>query len=55
MSLQDSLLSKLPNAIWEEDTCHLLAPISSEEVCMTVFVMGAFKTPGLDGFPLAFF
>lgn len=54
-SLQDRLLRKLPNAIGEEDNCQLLSPISLKEVCLTIFVMGAYKTSGPDGFPLTFF
>lgn len=54
-ALQDRHLSKLPTAIGEEDNCQLLSPISSEEVQLAVFVMGAYKTLGLDGFPPAFF
>ncbi|XP_059077972.1 uncharacterized protein LOC131876559 [Cryptomeria japonica] len=49
--LQDCLVSKLPMAINEDDNRQLLAPISTDEVHMVVFVMGAYKTPGPDGFP----
>lgn len=48
-------MNKLPNSIGEEDNYQLLAPISSKEVHLVFFAMGAFKTLGLDGFPQAFF
>ncbi|XP_057868066.2 uncharacterized protein LOC131075250 [Cryptomeria japonica] len=55
VSLEDSLLSKLLNAIEEEDNCQLLAPISSEEVHVAIFCMGAYKILSPDRFPLTFF
>ncbi|GLJ49042.1 hypothetical protein SUGI_1034580 [Cryptomeria japonica] len=53
--LQDCLVSKLSMAINEDDNRQLLAPISTDEVHKDVFAMGAYKTPGLDGFFLTFF
>ncbi|XP_057813277.2 uncharacterized protein LOC131027275 [Cryptomeria japonica] len=55
VSLQDSLLSKLLNVIEEDDNYQLTTPISLEEVHLAAFAMGAYKTPGPNGFPSAFF
>ncbi|XP_057873532.2 uncharacterized protein LOC131079567 [Cryptomeria japonica] len=53
--LQDCLVSKLPMAINEDGNRQLLAPISTDDVHRVVFAMGAYKAPGSDGFPPAFF
>lgn len=54
-ALQDRLLSKLPNAIGEEDNCQLLSSISMEEVRLAIVVMVSYKTLSPDGFPPTFF
>lgn len=55
VSLQDCLVSKLLTVIKEDDNCQLIAPISTEEVCLAIFSMGAYKTPSPNGFPPTFF
>ncbi|XP_059075246.1 uncharacterized protein LOC131875205 [Cryptomeria japonica] len=53
--LQDSLVSKLPTVVEEEDNYQLTAPIFAEEVRLAIFAMGAYKALDPDGFPSVFF
>lgn len=53
--LVDMLLDPLPTPINREDNISILRAVTYEEVHSVVFSMGAFKAPGLDGFPLDFF
>ena len=53
--IRRSLINSIPRIIGEEENDPILGNIMEEEVEMAVFSMKAFKAPGLDGFPPAFF
>jgi hypothetical protein len=53
--IRRSMLNTVPRVLREIDNVNLLRNVAEEEVKNVVFSMKAFKAPGSDGFPPAFF
>ena len=51
----DEMVRDIPSLISPEETLHLEAPITEEEVKKAIWSLHPDKAPGPDGFPIRFY